>query len=65
MRVLWLRREGVLDARFDESGPLWGFNAQTFATGVVLLIGGLFVLRRGLRSSEVSRDDTEGKQMGI
>jgi hypothetical protein len=50
VKVLWLRREGgVLDAQLDEPGPLWGFNVHTGITGVVLLIGGLVVLLRGLR----------------
>jgi hypothetical protein len=50
VKVLWLRREGgVLHAQLDEWGPLWGFNVHTGGTGLALVIGGLVVLRRGLR----------------
>lgn len=48
--VLWLRRDGVIDARLNEPGPLWGFSFLTGATGLILMIGGVLVLRR--RSSE-------------
>jgi hypothetical protein len=31
-------------------GPLWGFNVHTGVTGMVRVIGGLVVMRRGLRN---------------
>jgi len=50
VRVLYRREGEVIVAKLDEPSPLWGFPLMTVGTGVALLIGGLYTLRRAHRA---------------
>jgi hypothetical protein len=46
VKVLVRHRSGVTTAKLDEPGPLWGFCLMTVVTGLALMLGGVFTLRR-------------------